>query len=236
VIDFGIDRRVEICQTDQEACDRSDCVDENEMDDLSGNDPNDSDWNDGERSLRDNDDIVDRDVAPVNVELKDTENHRNGENVLFIPRRSARLMLKDAHPQGNVSRIVDRREEKMIPNIVKEGMSGRFATMWDEAMRTELENIKAQNTWSVVKRPRDANVVGCKWVFALKRDQKGNIQRFKARLVAEGFKQKYGVDYFETSSPMMQRKTLRLLLIAWAVEGGWEMSQVNVVGAYSNST
>jgi len=59
----------------------------------------------------------------------------------------------------------------MIPNTVKEAMSGRFATMWEEAMRTELGNLKAQNTWSVVKRPRDVNVVGCKWVFALKRDQ-----------------------------------------------------------------
>jgi len=69
--------------------------------------------------------------------------------------------------------------------------------------------------------------------FALKRDQKGNIQRFKARLVAQGFKQKYGVDYFETSSPVMQRKTIRLL-VALAVENGWEMSQVDVVGTYLN--
>ena len=91
------------------------------FDDLSGDDPNNSDWDDCEQNLSDNDDIVDRDVAPVNVELNDIENHRNGENA-FIPRRSARLMLKNAHPQGNVSRVVDRREEKMIPNTVKEAV------------------------------------------------------------------------------------------------------------------
>jgi len=110
-IDFGTEQRVEVCQTDQEACDRFDCVDENVFDDLSGDDPNDSDWNDCEQSLSDSDDIVDRYVAPVNVELNDIENHRNGENV-FIPRRSARLMLKNAHPQGNVCRVVDRSEKK----------------------------------------------------------------------------------------------------------------------------
>jgi len=74
-------------------------------------------------------------------------------------------MLKNAHPQGKVGRVVDRRKEKMIPNTVKEAMSGRFATMWKVAIRTELENVKAQNTWAVVKRPRDVNVIGCKCFF-----------------------------------------------------------------------
>lgn len=63
----------------------------------------------------------------------------------------------------------------------------------------------------------------------------GKIVRFKARLVAQGFRQIYGVDYFETFSPVVQRKTLRILM-ALAVENELEIVHLDIVSAYLNST
>lgn len=55
-------------------------------------------------------------------------------------------------------------------------------------------------------------MVGCKWVFKAKTDEKGKVERFKARLVAQGFSQKFGVDYDEIFAPVVKQSTFRILL------------------------
>ena len=57
-------------------------------------------------------------------------------------------------------------------------------------------------TWELVKAPENKNVIGCKWVFKTKYDVNGEINRFKARLVAQGFTQQPGIDYNEVSAPV----------------------------------
>ena len=60
--------------------------------------------------------------------------------------------------------------------------------MWEEAMRSELKSLKSRKVFSPVETtPKRVNPVGCKWVFVRKRDQFGNVSRYKARLVAQGF-------------------------------------------------
>ena len=64
-------------------------------------------------------------------------------------------------------------------------------------MQAELQSIKQHGTFSLVEKPNSAvNVVGCKWVFAVKAKD-GWVTRFKARLVARGFSQQFGVDFEE---------------------------------------
>lgn len=65
-------------------------------------------------------------------------------------------------------------------------------------MHEEYDALINQNTWSLVPLPPDKNLVSCKWLFKLKRNVDGTIARHKARLVARGFSQEYGVDYDET--------------------------------------
>ena len=67
--------------------------------------------------------------------------------------------------------------------------------------------------------PEGMKAIGCKWVFTLKRDAEGEIQRYKARLVAQGFSQKYGVDFDETFAPVVKHTTVRTLLSVAACKG-----------------
>ena len=78
--------------------------------------------------------------------------------------------------------------------------------------------------------------VGCKWVFLRKKDENGNIEAYKARLVAQGFSQKPGMDYSDTGTfaPVMRFETLQTML-ALAVINGWDMRQMDVKGMYLNS-
>ncbi|KAJ9526613.1 hypothetical protein QJQ45_017609 [Haematococcus lacustris] len=68
---------------------------------------------------------------------------------------------------------------------VSEALSGPHADMWREAMRSELESLHANQTWCLTERPSGARVLPTKWVLKIKRDAAGDIERFKARLVAK---------------------------------------------------
>lgn len=76
-------------------------------------------------------------------------------------------------------------------------------------MQEEFEAIQNNKT---VKLPEDRKSIGCKWVFKLKTDSGGKIQRYKARLVAKGFSQKFGEDYDEIFAPVVKQTSLRILL------------------------
>ena len=67
------------------------------------------------------------------------------------------------------------------------------------------------NTWTFVKLPPGRKAIGSKWVFKVKENVDGSIDRYKARLVAQGFSQIEGIDYNETFAPVVRYETVRLL-------------------------
>ena len=79
--------------------------------------------------------------------------------------------------------------------------------------------------------PKDVNPVGYKWVFVRKRNEKNEITRYKARLVAQGFSQRPGIDYEETYSPVIDAITFRFLM-SLAANENLEMRLMDVVTAY----
>jgi len=90
---------------------------------------------------------------------------------------------------------------------------------WLTAMQAEIEALNANNTWEFVDLPSYAISIGGKWVYKIKRHADGTIERFKARLVAQGFNQTEGLDYFETFSPVAKLSTIRVLLALASIHG-----------------
>lgn len=82
--------------------------------------------------------------------------------------------------------------------------------------------------------PKGANLISTKWVFKVKETVKGEIERFKARLVARGFDQLQGIDYTETFAPTVRMDTLRLFL-AIVAKRDLECFQFDIKNAFTES-
>nr|GAT59056.1 predicted protein [Mycena chlorophos] len=104
---------------------------------------------------------------------------------------------------------------------------------WEKAIREELEMLEKNGTWELADAPHHANIVGNKWVFRIKRDAAGRVVRYKARLVAQGFSQVEGVDYFDTFAPVARLGSVRTIL-ALAARLDLELHQIDVKGVYLN--
>lgn len=85
-------------------------------------------------------------------------------------------------------------------------------SIWMNAMKEELDALYKQGTWNLVPLPTKKNLVGCKWIFKIKKHANGSIARHKARLVAKGFSQEPKLDYGETFSPVVKPAIVRLIL------------------------
>lgn len=79
-------------------------------------------------------------------------------------------------------------------------------------MEEEFKSLNKNKTWTLVPRPPNKELIGCKWVFNIKNDASGNPIRYKARLVAKGYTQQYQVDYDETFAPVAGITSFRFLL------------------------
>ena len=106
---------------------------------------------------------------------------------------------------------------------------------WKEAADSEYQSLMENETWKLVKLPTGRKPVGCKWIFKTKRTSEGKVERYKARLVAKGYTQKSGEDYDETFSPVVRYSSIRTLL-AFAVQNGLIIHQMDVVTAFLNGT
>ncbi|KAM1762795.1 hypothetical protein ACFX12_005393 [Malus domestica] len=105
------------------------------------------------------------------------------------------------------------------------------SSIWFQAMQEEISALHGQGTWSLVSLPVNKNLVGCKWVFKIKRHSDGSIARHKARLVAKGFSQEPGIDYSDTFSPVVKPTTVRIVL-ALAAHFHWSLRQLDVKNAF----
>ena len=120
-----------------------------------------------------------------------------------------------------------------IPRNYKEAVNDPvFGPQWSEAVHTEIRQLIANGTFPETKRPIGKNILTGRWVFDVKYTVNGGVERFKARLVARGFSQQYGEDYFNTFAPTMRADALRILLALIAMYD-YEAIQVDVTNAFS---
>ncbi|GKD95653.1 zinc finger, CCHC-type containing protein [Tanacetum coccineum] len=99
------------------------------------------------------------------------------------------------------------------PKIFDEVMKSREVSFWKEAINDEMDSIIGNNTWVLSDLPPSCKPLGCKWIFKRKFKVNGTIDKFKARLVIQGFRQKSGIDYFDTYALVARINTIRLLIV-----------------------
>jgi len=73
---------------------------------------------------------------------------------------------------------------------------------WVDVMVEECDSIVKNSAWEIVPRLVDKSVVGSKWIYKVKQDFDGSVEKYKARFVAQGFSQIEGIDYDETFAPI----------------------------------
>ena len=143
------------------------------------------------------------------------------------------LYVVPAHVEGYAFTAVTGDSEALEPRSLAEAKKGGDWPLWEKAIHEELATLKAAGTWELTEKPEGVNVVGSKWVFRAKKDAAGKIVRYKARLVAQGFSQIPGVDYFDTFAPVARLASIRTVL-AFAASEDLETGQIDIKGTYLN--
>lgn len=131
--------------------------------------------------------------------------------------------------------FISRIGEPDLPKSFEEAINCSEGEKWKEAIEAELKVMKEMGTWELVDLPAGRTPIGSKWVFDKKRDANGKIVKYKARLVAQGFSQKPGVDFSNngTFAPVMRFETMRTGL-ALAAVNHFDLRQFDIKGAYLN--
>jgi len=121
------------------------------------------------------------------------------------------------------------------PNTFKEAMKRPEAerNAWFQAATEEIQSLVENGTFELVELPRGRKAIGCRWVFKVKRNADGSIERYKARAVGLGYNQRPGFDFTDTYAPTPKWASLRAVLAITALED-LELESVDISSAFLN--
>jgi hypothetical protein len=174
--------------------------------------------------------------ALINVEVINTEHEpqaSSSKRQSVRPKHFDDFVLyntKGYHDSGSKFARLAILTEHNIPVTVQEAVDCPESSQWLKAMEDELNSFESNEVWSLEVPTEGTQIVGNKWVFKKKVDIDGSIL-YRARLVAKGFTQTYGVDYFETFAPVVRRETLRILFSV-AVNFNLKIAHLDVKTAF----
>ena len=153
--------------------------------------------------------------------INDTDLHEHSESV---------NCLNDPYYQScyhiNVAAI-------KVPNTFNQAINSKQFVKWIAAMDEEIISLHENNTWVLVKRPPNAHVIGGRWVYQLKCDPFKDL-RYKARYVAQGFTQKFGLNYLDTFAPTARTTSVKIV-IQISVHYNFVTHHCDVTTAYLHS-
>lgn len=142
-------------------------------------------------------------------------------------RRSARERRPSTrYPSSDYILITDEGEPESFQDV----QSCRDKDCWSKAMQEEMDSLKKNDTYELVKLPKGKKALKNKWVYKLKKDD-GKLVRYKARLVVKGFTQKKGIDFDEIFSPVVKMSSIRVVL-GLAATMNLELEQLDVKTAF----
>ena len=144
----------------------------------------------------------------------------------------------ETHISNNLSIYLQEHEadlemkENDLINL-RQALQSYNAHKWIDAMNEEMKSMHKNDVWDIVQLPEGLKPIGCKWIFKIKRDSKGNTERYKARLVAKGFTQREGIDYNETFS-LVSLKDSFIIIMALVAHFDLKLHQMGVKTAFLN--
>nr|GEU39194.1 peroxidase 9 [Tanacetum cinerariifolium] len=120
------------------------------------------------------------------------------------------------------------------PTSYREAVNSLEGPRWKEAIKSEIDSILQNHTWELVDLPRGCKPLGYKWIFKKKMKTDGTNDKYKARLVIEGFRQREGLDYFDTYSNVTRialdsRSTSGYVFILGGTTISWKSSKKAVI-------
>jgi len=123
--------------------------------------------------------------------------------------------------------------EALEPHTLAEAKRRPDWLLWERVIEEELETLCLAGTWELAEAPVRLNIIGSKWVFRAKKDAAGNVIWYKTRLIAQGFSQVPGVNYFDMFAPIAKLAAIHSVLAMAAAED-LELHQIDIKGAYLN--
>lgn len=134
---------------------------------------------------------------PNNEAVREEEQAQSEEEEIE-PRRSKRARVEKSFGDDFFTYVVESE-----PKTYQEAVTSSEGPQWKEAIKNEVESILQNHTWELVDLPPGSKPLGYRWIFKRKMKPDGSIDKYKARLVIKGYRQKEGLDYFDTYSPVM---------------------------------
>ena len=123
-----------------------------------------------------------------------------------------------AHHYAYMTRVAEVREPESYAEAAKDAN-------WRAAMEEEMHALAENETWDLVDAPKGVKPIGCRWVYKVKYNTDGSVNRYKARLVAKVYAQKHDIDYNETFA------SVRVLLVV-ATAKGWHLHKMDVKNVF----
>ncbi|GKA47326.1 retrovirus-related pol polyprotein from transposon TNT 1-94 [Tanacetum coccineum] len=144
------------------------------------------------------------------------------------PRRGKRARTEKSFGPDFVSFMVENE-----PTSYQEAATSSEGHYWKEAIKSEIDSILQNHTWKLVDFPLGCKPLGYKWIFKKKMKADGTIDNYKARLIIKGFRQREGLDYFDTYSPVTRITSIRMILAIAALRN-LKVHQMDVKTAILN--
>jgi len=156
------------------------------------------------------------------------EEPNQSEDEEIEPRRSKRARVEKSFGPDFYTYMVEKE-----PDSYHEAVTSVEGPQWKEAIKSEIDSILQNHTWELVDLPPGCKPLEYKWIFKKKMKPNGTIDKYKARLVIKGFRQRKGLDYFDTYSPVTRITSIRLVLAIAAIRN-LEVHQMDVKTAFLN--
>lgn len=124
-------------------------------------------------------------------------------------RNPPKRLIEELGPQEH-AKIALAAQESTLEQTSRSYIEASQNKKWREAIQDTLVSLMSNNTWSIVEKPASANLVSTKWIFKIKKFKDGQVDKSKARLVARGFNQRRGIDFFEIFSGVVRLETFSI--------------------------